>query len=292
MTNKKRRARRRSGRGPTNTFNESKNGLASGFKQSASTSLSRVSEGWMPIFPRTTYRTLRYHTHASLSSASGVVATYVFRANDLFDPDYTSTGHQPMGFDQLMAFYNHFAVDRAKIIVQATNNALGPMRVAIRVDADLTPITNPDQIIEFGGVTYDVLEAKNTYGSNKTLSLCLDVAQLQGIPRRNVTTDPQLRGNAAASPAEISYFHVLVWDPLASGGVVDIDVVLEQAAHFMEPRDLTTSISTSVPLTERKSLPAHIVNEQGRQNAARAMAEAATCVLPNGCPRLVSTRRS
>jgi len=147
-----------------------------------------------------------------------------------------------MGFDQMMTFYNHFAVEKAKIVCTFKNQGTGTMRCCIRLDANSTAITNPDQLLEYGGLTTDTLEAKGVYGANKSLAMTCDIPTIQGIPRRNITTDPNLRGDAATSPVEITYFHVQVWDPLSVGGTVGVDVIMEQTAHFMEPRDLTESL--------------------------------------------------
>lgn len=56
--------------------------------------------------PRMKKVTLKYTEEVTLNPASGTTAMYRFRANDLFDPNYESTGHQPRGFDQWMGFYN------------------------------------------------------------------------------------------------------------------------------------------------------------------------------------------
>ncbi len=222
----------------------------------------------MPLFAPKVRKLLRYHTSASLTSASGVVTTYVFRANDLFDPDYTSTGHQPMGFDQMMTFYNHFAVESARIKVQFKNRGTGTMHCALRQDADVTPLTNSDQIIEFGGVTSDVLEGKGVYGANKELGLSVDIPRIQGIPRRNITTSPNLLGSASTSPPEGTYFHIIIWDPLAVGGSVDFDVTIDYVAWFIEPRDATLSLSRApiAQMGEQKSTSlAQTGNEQNSQ---------------------------
>jgi len=182
-----------------------------------------------------------------LASTTGAVATYVFRANDLFDPDFTSTGHQPMGFDQMMIFYNHFAVSSARIKVNFTNTSTSTFHAGIRMDANSTPLTNTDQIVEFGGVSFDALEGKATYGCSKTFEEYVDIARIQGIPKGNITTDPNLRGDSATSPLEITYFHLFAWDAVTSTtGTVNADVTIDYTSWFMEPRDATESISRTL----------------------------------------------
>lgn len=211
--------------------------------------LSTIVENRMPLFPARTTKWLRYSTNATLTATSGTVATYVIRANDLFDPDFTSTGHQPMGFDQMMVFYNHFCVTHAKIKVvyhAAAANAAACVG-AIRVDANSTAITSIDQIIEFGGLAMTTLEAKASFGSSKELELSVSVAKLQGLTESTMLADSALRGNAAASPTEITYFHIAIWDAGATTAAANIDIVMEQRAVFMEPRDITLSSALKAP---------------------------------------------
>lgn len=243
-----------------------KNGNLVGGLTSAGVSLSRVSEGFMPLFPARTHKVLRYHDSVTLTSTAGAVNNYVFRANDLFDPNFTGTGHQPMGFDQMMVFYNHFAVDKCKIVVNFNNQAAGSFHAGIRLDASSTVLTNPDQIIEFGFTTYDTLEAKGSYGSSKTLEMAVDIAKAQGIPRKNITTDPNMRGDAATTPQELSYFHLYIWDPVNSASAsVIADVVMELSAWFMEPRDATVSISKDEVKALHQNKPV-LVEEQCVEN--------------------------
>lgn len=195
----------------------------------------------MPLFPASVVKRLRYSTNVALSSTAGAVATNVFRANDLFDPEFTGTGHQPMGFDQMMTFFNHFVVLKARLICTFVNTVASTPTVCIRQDGDSSAITVIDRIIELGGVVMDVLQSKNTYGSSATLELDLDIAKLQGVSQAAITSDPSLQGNAAASPAEVTYFHVAMWDTSTTTGGCIVNVVLEQTAVFLEPRDITES---------------------------------------------------
>ncbi len=54
-------------------------------------------------------------TGATLSAVFGNENS--FRLNSLFDPDYTGTGHQPYGFDQVTPFYSRYMVDEVNIRV-------------------------------------------------------------------------------------------------------------------------------------------------------------------------------
>lgn len=61
---------------------------------------------------------LEYSDVVTISSGTAPQAGYIFRGNSMYDPDYTSTGHQPRYFDQNMAVYSRYLVLGAKITVQ------------------------------------------------------------------------------------------------------------------------------------------------------------------------------
>lgn len=52
----------------------------------------------------------------------GALAIYVYTTNGLYDPNTTGIGHQPTGFDQLMALYNEYVVIGSTIKVSFTNS--------------------------------------------------------------------------------------------------------------------------------------------------------------------------
>lgn len=205
--------------------------------------LSTVVERFLPLFPPRVKKVLRYSGNAGLISTSGVVASYVLRATDLYDPDYTGTGHQPMGFDQMMVFYEHFVVTRAKLTVNFNSASGSAQSCCIRVDANNTPITVIDQILEFGGLVRTELGSIGNYGAQKTLSLSLNCARFQGVDERTITLDPNLRGDVASSPTENTYFHIQIWNAAAVTATCNISFLLEQEAWFTEPRTFSESLS-------------------------------------------------
>ncbi len=61
--------------------------------------------------PQTLIRKLRYCDRLEIDpGASSALGEHFFSCVGLFDPDITGTGHQPMGFDQYMALYDHYQV--------------------------------------------------------------------------------------------------------------------------------------------------------------------------------------
>ena len=56
--------------------------------------------------------TLRYTERVEFNPTSTTTGVWSSRANDLYDPGASPiiTGHQPRGFDNLMASYNNFRV--------------------------------------------------------------------------------------------------------------------------------------------------------------------------------------
>jgi len=156
----------------------------------------------MPVFQSKTTRRLRYSTNFSLTAVSGVVSTYVFAANGLFDPDITSTGHQPMGFDQLMLSYNHYCVNRSKIMLTCKNTSSSATPVvSVCAQANNTPITVIDQIIEYGLRERTTLELKAVSGSVKNIELSTTTRRFEGKPIP--MNDPSLCGDVAGNPLEL-----------------------------------------------------------------------------------------
>lgn len=83
-----------------------------------------------PMIARRNFRKLTYNQTVAISDA-GAEFDYVFRANSLFDPDLTGTGHQPRGFDQWATFYGQYKVHSCGYHVEFAAdpvNNLGPHR--------------------------------------------------------------------------------------------------------------------------------------------------------------------
>lgn len=76
----------------------------------------------MGMFPARKTVSLRYVENFTLNAGNGSTASYVFRVNGAYDPNYSSTGHQPMFFDTYSAIYGSYKVCMASITFICTDN--------------------------------------------------------------------------------------------------------------------------------------------------------------------------
>lgn len=79
-----------------------------------------------PFAANSTKACLIYNTPLTINPAAGATsgAIHVFRANSLYDPDFSSGGHQPMYFDNYSAVYSKYRVNYAKITVTVVNTSV------------------------------------------------------------------------------------------------------------------------------------------------------------------------
>jgi len=202
-------------------------------------------------FPNSMTVRLKYTTEVQINPTAGSSAAHQFRANGVFDPDATGTGHQPRGFDQWMARYNHAYVIGSKITVTptpiSTSNAI-PGAYGIMLNDSLSEFANytiTDDIIEskasgikgrdwrLGGYIYNQNEKQNTivkhFSAKKAFGL-------------NVVGNQSYDNTALAGPAEEQIFDVWVGslggnDP----GLLNLVVSLEYIVVFTEPNFLAQS---------------------------------------------------
>lgn len=129
-------------------------------------SLARSAKSYVPMkqlvtrpartigLPMTEKLKLRYVEIISIDPAgSGVVASYAFRANSIYDPNYTGSGHQPSGFDQVAPYYERCHVIGAKCKVEytptTTTASANPAYMVVTCDPNLRTSTTYTSTTDF-----------------------------------------------------------------------------------------------------------------------------------------------
>lgn len=181
---------------------------------------------------------LSYCSIIALNGGIFTTADYYFRCNSLFDPDYTGGGHQPMGFDQLMALYKKFVVNKAKIMCHfqiETGSTITPGFVAVR------KITTPDTPANFEEVTESQGAIIKTINADQLPVLALTYDRLKDHPGSSINDDNEY-GTDAANPTDVHYFHVSY---LGTGSgdpqPFSVHVKIDFDAVFFDPKVLGQS---------------------------------------------------
>lgn len=163
-------------------------------------------------FPPTLFTKMRYSqklvlTADNLTGRTG--SENAFRLNSLFDPDFTGTGHQPLGFDQLTPVYNKYCVYKVEVNVRVCGyfGSYNPY-VAVNVRPNtstysLGGIKAADEVIEQASNT--IMDAKLVQSWSKTF----DIAQIQGVSKQDIFNESVYMGTATTNPSTTPYLSVV-----------------------------------------------------------------------------------
>jgi len=192
------------------------------------------------IFPKKLRQTLVYVENFQLTTPTlaSTPAGRIFRFNGLFDPRYDIGGHQPYGFDQLMAIYKRYTCVGAKMTVTFTcvegdvyYDAIGGINIS---SAAALPST-VDQACESQYSSY-VLFTQNS--SPGTAKVGMDMANYFGD--KDCMDDPHLSGSVSSDPIKPVYAAVWVTSDTAAK-IVHATVKIEYDTVFTEPLEVISS---------------------------------------------------
>lgn len=202
---------------------------------------------YTPLFPITTRKKLVYsEPFISLVTSAGIYGQYVFSANGLFDPDFTSTGHQPIGWDQLMQYYNQATCLASKISVRCTNNGGNAAFFGVCLAPDTTTLTSAN-FLENGLNTSIATDGRGTVGTGErihTLNLACDVSKYFGRRGREILNDSRMYSTAAANPTEQVYYILGTYEygALTDNISMQLEVIIEYDVVFWEPKKAPPSL--------------------------------------------------
>jgi len=85
--------------------------------------------------------TLRYCESIDITGPTGTVGYYVWRANSIYDPNLTGTGHQPQRSDMWQNIYSHYEVIKSRCrcaFLPQKEAAQRPLLCGVMIDDDAT----------------------------------------------------------------------------------------------------------------------------------------------------------
>lgn len=188
---------------------------------------------------------LLYSEGFTLTSTTGVISGYVFTANGCYDPNITGTGHQPIGFDQIMLSYEQYCVvaSTATFTVFTSSGANIYANVAVSLNPDTTVPSDWNRMIENGLNTSVMLYPTGVFGSKSDLTLSCNVQRYFGRPdAANMLNSEELCGSAGANPVEQVYYTLSLQDALVTSSVtIGCWVKIVYDVIFWENKKLTSS---------------------------------------------------
>lgn len=194
-------------------------------------------------FPRIVKIVHKYVDQALFTCTSGVMNSYQFSCNGMYDPNITGTGHQPLYFDQMAVFYRHYQVIGSKctfkILPFATNTT------TILVGAFI----NDDTSYESSTYIYNQMEqdtGKSRFmpilgGTSQPAELTLKWSSKKWFANKGLASST-LQGTPTTNPSEQSYYSLLcqTFDGTTTTSIQFL-VEIEYIAIWSERNDLAPS---------------------------------------------------
>lgn len=189
---------------------------------------------------------LRYVDRFTINPALGTFALHNFRANSIYDPDVTSTGHQPMGYDQWANFYDHYVVIGSQIKVTFVSPG-----GAITTDAALVGVHLDDDLGAFATSTTEIMEqAKAKYRFLTPSNSAAKVVMRHGFSCKKFFNLRDVRDNTerigaqfGTDPSEQAYFRVFIGPIGTSQDIAGVNCIVElnYICMLSERKDLLQS---------------------------------------------------
>jgi len=152
-------------------------------------------------FPDRLSLTLRYSDQKQIVCTAGVSTVNQFRPYSIYDPDYTSAGHQPYGYDQIAALYNHYFVRKAVMTVIPLTPYNG------RLCSQLTDDTSVQASVNTVNELKDTITVYQSVASRPNmLRIIYDPSKV--FPGK---TPEDLSAIMTANPTEGQYFNIQVY---------------------------------------------------------------------------------
>lgn len=204
-----------------------------------------VSLSRQPV-PSTAIVKLRYCQTISIDAGSGITNSRLYRANSMYDPDYSSTStsqHQPLAYDQWSVFYDQYCVVGSKITVQPINtSATVPLQfgVALR-QGQISAEVNPTILHEQGDSTWNYCGNMSYQGRCRPVTKKFSTKRFLGY--KNPTNETSLKAAFTANPEKVAFFQV--WcaaaDSTANPPATIFQITIDFIAVLSAPKNLPQS---------------------------------------------------
>lgn len=200
-------------------------------------------------FPDRVFTIHRYsHTNVLYSdNTTGLVGgTFQYGLNNLYDPDITNVGHQPGGYDQMIAIYNRYTVYQVKFLI----SVLYADGTANGLCWRMQPPQNASNWVLAGRMLENVRETNNCTvldcpGANPVQqyeSPWYSIADLCGVSRTQIFNDEYFKGGYNTNPGTIPQMSIGVGSyALETGKMVRFNITFLYKTMWTNRNELEQS---------------------------------------------------
>lgn len=201
--------------------------------------------------------TLRYLVTSDQIASVGA-ASYIVAQNDVFDCDVTSTGVQPLGFDQWAAIYARYVVLESSIDVAITSRTVsGRLSVAVAPNVNTTSL--PLSFEACAGMRY--ARTGETTGGGPTVHLRQKIrtCDLFGVPPYAIESDDNFAAATTTNPNRRAAWAILC-ETSGSSDALSLTIALKYKVRFWTPNIVALSVSKFGPISALAALPARVTD--------------------------------
>lgn len=182
---------------------------------------------------------VKYSETLGVTSTAGILQQQIWRLNSIFDPNYSGTGHQPYGHDQLSQLYERYRVFKCKWRIRVMNRSSVDAQVTVTPSNHAISSSNSDLIAEFPRSVTKQLEYST--GSGLTFTGVATLPSLNGQTSAEYKGDDRFQALFGANPTELMYLTLSMYAPTSASVTASVAVTLVYYVECFDPKDLGQS---------------------------------------------------
>lgn len=183
---------------------------------------------------------LRYSEGVTMTMATGgLLYNYTFQSS-IFDPDLTSTGHQPLWRDTYATMYNRYRVNGIAYRFFVRNTDVQQISMFFVQHSSVTTLdTSINTLIERGTARRYYLDAMQ--GRTNLIKGYLSVAKTYGMSREQFAADDGFDALIGANPTKMAYLHMMGAHRHTGQNTLNVQVELTYYVEFFDRINISGS---------------------------------------------------
>jgi len=188
---------------------------------------------------------MRYAEEIDLDNIITGLGEYIWRLNNIFDPNQTGTGHQPLSHDQWAALYKNYIVYGAKatvtLIASGNSSAIAASATACMALSDTgSSITDIQTAIESPFSKFIKIGPNDGSGAQTMETGYIDISKMPG--NKGAIYDANQWGAPfGQSPSNELFVHIVATADDSTSIRLNVMMVIDYYVWVYEPADLLVS---------------------------------------------------